>query len=95
MRTAKLSHQQQQEPGFGKYIERMHRPGHRTEAMIRGKGIPVWAIAAYVLDLGLTSEEVVADWEGDITVDEIEAAMRYYRAHPEEIERRRERRVGN
>jgi uncharacterized protein (DUF433 family) len=56
---------------------------------VKGKGIPVWAIAAYVLDLDLSYEEVVSDWEGEISVDEVNAAMEYYRAHPEEIEEKR------
>ncbi|GAF91461.1 unnamed protein product, partial [marine sediment metagenome] len=40
-------------------------------------------------DLDLSYEEVVSDWEGEISVDEVNAAMEYYRAHPEEIEEKR------
>jgi len=78
-----------QKRGFETFIERIDKPGYRSDPMIKGKGIPIWAIAAYVLDLGLSSEEVVADWEGEISVEEVEAAMEYYQAHPEEIEQKR------
>jgi len=76
-------------PSFEAYIERINKPGYRSEPVVKGKGIPVWAIAAYVLDLDLSYEEVVSDWEGEISVDEVNAAMEYYRAHPEEIEEKR------
>lgn len=76
-------------PSFAAYIEQINKPGYRSEPVVKGKGIPVWAIAAYVLDLDLSYEEVVSDWEGEISVEEVEAAMEYYQAHPEEIEEKR------
>jgi uncharacterized protein (DUF433 family) len=76
-------------PSFETYIEWIDKPGYRSEPVVKGKGIPVWAIAAYVLDLDLSYEEVVSDWEGEISVDEVKAAMEYYQAHPEEVEEKR------
>lgn len=76
-------------PSFETYIEWINKPGYRSEPVVKGKGIPVWAIAAYVLDLDLPYEEVVSDWEGEISVDEVKAAMEYYQAHPEEVEEKR------
>ena len=76
-------------PTYERLIERIDRVGYRTDPVLKGKGIPVWAIVAYVLDLDLSYEEVVSDWEGEISVDEVKAAMEYYQAHPEEIEQKR------
>ena len=77
------------QPSFEKFIERVDKPGYRWEPILKGKGIPVWAIAAYVLDLDLSYEEVVSDWGGEISVDEVKATKEYYQAHPEEIEQKR------
>ena len=74
---------------YERVIERIDRVGYRTDPVLKGKGIPVWAIVAYVLDLDLSYQEVVSDWEGEISVDEVKAAMEYYQAHPEEIEQKR------
>lgn len=76
-------------PSFETYIEWINKPGYRSEPVVKGKGIPAWAIAAYVLDLDLSYEEVVSDWEGEISVDEVKAAMEYYQAHPKEVEEKR------
>lgn len=76
-------------PTYERLIERIDRVGYRIDPVLKGKGIPVWAIAAYVLDLDLSYEEVMSDWGGEISVDEIKAAMEYYQAHPEEIEQKR------
>lgn len=76
-------------PSFEAYIEQINKPGYRSEPVVKGKGIPVWAIVAYVLDLDLSYEEVVSDWEGEISVDEVKAAMEYYQAHPEKVEEKR------
>jgi uncharacterized protein (DUF433 family) len=80
-KTAKQNHD--------RFIEKINKPGYRTEAVIRGKGIPVWAIVAYVLDLNLPYQQIIDDWGGEITADEINSAMEYYRQNPEEIEQKR------
>jgi len=84
-----ILHAQLPQQSFERLIERIDKSGYRSEPTIRGKGIPVWAVASYVLDLGLSFEEVVADWEGEISVDEVKASMEYCQAHPEEIEQKR------
>ena len=85
-----ISRAKPSESSLEAYIEWIDRPGYRSEPVVKGKGIPVWAIAAYVLDLELSYEEVVSDWEGEISADEVKAAMEYYQAHPEEIEEKRQ-----
>lgn len=55
------------------------------EPMIRGKYVPVSVIVA-LIQYGQTPEEIVTDYEGDLTLAEIYDALSYYYSHQAEIE---------
>ena len=55
----------------------------RQEPVIRGKGVPVWAIVSYVDAYGLTPEEASELWNRYITPNEVRSALVYWRSHPE------------
>ena len=61
-------------------------PGKRHEPVIKGKGVPIWPLVAYVQKRGLTPEQVSQIWNGFITSDEVLAALKYQREHPNVVE---------
>ena len=55
------------------------------DACIRGHRIPVWSLVAY-RQLGLSDAQILEAIEG-ISMDDLQAAWRYYEANRAEIER--------
>ena len=54
--------------------------------VIRGTRFPVRSVAIYVLRLGMTPEEMVAEWK-HLTLAQIHGALAYYYDHRAEIDR--------
>lgn len=72
------------------YVEIPTGPGRRHEPVIKGKGVPIWVLVAYVEKRDLTPDEVSQLWNGYITTDEVVAALLYKKEHPEAVEDRLE-----
>jgi len=58
----------------------------RHEPVIKGKGVPVWALVSYVITRQMTPKQISDLWEGFITEQEVEAAIDYWRAKPEAVQ---------
>lgn len=67
------------------YVEIPHGPRMRQEPVIKGKGTPVWVLYMYHTKLGLTPEQISERWLGQITPEEVRAAIQYGQAHPDEV----------
>jgi len=72
------------------YVEIPTDPGRRHEPIVKGKGVPIWSLIAYVEKRELTPDEVSKLWNGYITTDEVIAALLYKKEHPEAVEDRLE-----
>lgn len=75
------------------HVER--RPGVcGGEPVIRGTRFSVRSVVGYILHLGMTPEEMVAQWK-HVTLGQIHGALAYYYDHRKEIdaEIRRTRRM--
>ena len=67
------------------HVER--RPGVQGGIpVIRGTRFPVRSVAVYVLRLGMTPEEMVAQWK-HLTLAQIHGALAYYYDHRAEVDR--------
>jgi uncharacterized protein (DUF433 family) len=71
---------------FEDYIEIPEDLGRRHEPVIRGKGVSIWAVLAYVNRRGLTPEQVSEQWSGYVTPEEVRAAIFYQREFPELVD---------
>lgn len=71
---------------YEKYIEVTTKPGTRGEPVIRGKGFPVWSIVGYYLATGGKTQTMIEDYGGELTIEEIDAAMAYYKQHQDVID---------
>jgi uncharacterized protein (DUF433 family) len=62
--------------------------------VIRGTRFPVRSVVTYVLHLGMTPEEMVAQWK-HLTLGQVHGALAYYYDHRREIDAdiRRNRRM--
>jgi uncharacterized protein (DUF433 family) len=67
------------------YVER-RRGVQGGIPVIRGTRFPVRSVAVYVLRLGMTPEEMVAEWK-NLTLAQVHGALAYYYAHKAEIDR--------
>jgi uncharacterized protein (DUF433 family) len=67
------------------YVEIPDAAGMRHEPVIRGKGVPVWSIVAYVKRRGLSAEQVSREWAGYITPAEVRAAVLYEEKFPDRV----------
>jgi uncharacterized protein (DUF433 family) len=63
-----------------------YRPGP-AEARLRRSGVHVWAIIGYYL-LGAAGDKQVVKRDYELTEQEVEAALAYYRRHRAEIDGR-------
>ena len=72
-------------PDPQKYID---EEGRRAEPVIRNKGFPVWSVVGYYLACQEDKQKVLAAYEGELTAGELDAALTYYKAHREEIDRK-------
>jgi uncharacterized protein (DUF433 family) len=68
------------------FIEIPTGPGMRNEPVIRGKYVPVWVLWAYATHHGMTPEQISKLWLGEISEQEVTAALQYAEAHPDLIE---------
>ncbi len=68
-----------------KYVEIPRGPQKRQEPVIRDKGTPIWVLVAYHVQHGMTPEQISELWLGEITPDEVRAALRYGEAHPDQV----------
>ena len=57
-------------------------PYRRNEPVITRTGTPVWAVVGYCLRACKGSVELAAK-DYDLTQEEVQAALAYYRRHPE------------
>ncbi|HHH41401.1 MAG TPA: DUF433 domain-containing protein [Chloroflexi bacterium] len=55
------------------------------EAVIEGTRIAVWHIVGYYYKVGMSVEEILADWDA-LTPAQVFDALAYYHDHREEIE---------
>ncbi|HET8629072.1 MAG TPA: hypothetical protein VFL91_16745 [Thermomicrobiales bacterium] len=71
---------------IARWVERNpHRPGI-AEARVVGYGVPVWALAGYLLMVEGDAERVAGDY--DLPRDAVAAALAYYRRHQAVIDAR-------
>ncbi|MBM4080511.1 MAG: DUF433 domain-containing protein [Planctomycetes bacterium] len=59
------------------------------EAIIEGTRIAVWHVAGYYYKVGMSVEEILAEWDY-LTPAQVFSALAYYHDHKEEIDRVRE-----
>ncbi len=60
------------------------------EAIIEGTRIAVWHVVGYYYKVGMSVEEIVADWDY-LTPAQVFSALAYYHDNKDEIERARQR----
>jgi uncharacterized protein (DUF433 family) len=60
------------------------------EAIIDGTRMAVWHIVGYYYKVGMSVEEILADWD-DLTPAQVFSALAYYHDNKEEVDRVRER----
>ena len=68
-----------------KYIDEQAKPG--TPAL-RDSGYPVWSIVGYFRLCRGDKERMLEDYGESLTAEELEAALAYYWAYPEDIDRK-------
>ena len=79
-----MSTQQNYEQHWRKYIDEHSR----SEAVIRDKGYSVWSLVGHLRTYRGDKEQVLAGYRGDLTGEELEAALAYYWAKPDAIDRK-------
>ena len=83
----KNGREDQEQPWWHRYID---ENSGRSVAVIRDKGMSVWSlIGKYRLHRG-DGERVLAAWHGELTAEELEAALAYYWANPYAIDEKLE-----
>ena len=60
----------------------------RSVPVIRDKGFSVWSVVGYFRVCGGDTEQVLADYGGYLTIEELDAALSYYWAKPDAIDRK-------
>ena len=84
--SEKIGREAQERPWWRKYIDEESR----SVAVIRDKGMSVWSlIGQYRLHRG-DGERVLAAWRGELTAEELEAALAYYWSKPWAIDEKLE-----
>ena len=77
-----MSTQQNGEQPWRNYIEEYSR----SEAVIRDKGYSVWSLVGHLRTYRGDKEQVLAGYRGDLTAEELDAALAYYWAKPYSID---------
>ena len=77
--------QQNKEQPWHKYIDEESR---RSEAVIRNKGMSVWSVVGRYRVYKGDEKQTLAVYHGDLSADELEAALSYYWANPYDIDRK-------
>ena len=78
------THQNDEQP-WHKYIDEHSR---RNEAVIRNKGMSVWSVVGRYRVYKGDKKKTLSVYHGDLGADELEAALSYYWANPETIDRK-------
>lgn len=76
-----------QEPSsdlFGYFVETPVGAAKRHEPVIKGKGVPVWALAAY--SKRISPDEISKLWLGRITPFEVKMGLLYAQLYPDRVE---------
>jgi uncharacterized protein (DUF433 family) len=76
---------QRQEEHWRQYIEEYSR---RTVPIIRDKGFSVWSLVGYYRVCAGDKQQVLADYRGYLTGEELDAALAYYKEFPDDIDRK-------
>ena len=79
-----MTAQQNVEQPWLKYIDEESR----NIAIIRDKGMSVWSLVRYLRVCKGDKERVLAGYDGELTSEELEAALAYYWAKPYDIDRK-------
>ena len=65
-------------PAWREYIDEESR----NVAVIRDKGMPVWSLVRYFRIHQGNKQRVLSAYRGDLSREELDAALSYYRAKP-------------
>ena len=76
--SSEKSRPEKGEPSWRKYIDEESR----SVALIRDKGWSVWSLVRYYRIHRGDKERVLAAYHGDLTAEELDAALAYYWANP-------------
>ena len=79
-----MSTQRNGEQPWLKYIDEESR----NIAIIRDRGMSVWSLVRHFRVYKGDKERVLAGYDGELTSEELEAALSYYWANPEDIDRK-------
>lgn len=71
---------------IGRYLEMAPRRPSPAEALLRNSGVPIWALVGHYLAVDRDRYVVAHDY--DISLDEVAAAVAYYRRHRQVIDTR-------
>ena len=82
-----MAPQQDREHSWQKYID---EDSPRNVPVLRGKGYSVWSVVRSYVSCGSNTEWTLADYGGELTIEELEAVLAYYNARPEDIDRKLE-----
>ena len=74
-------------PSWQKYID---EHSGRSVAIIRDKGMSVWSLIRYYRLYQGDGERLLAAWHGELTAEELEAALAYYWSKPYAIDEKLE-----
>lgn len=81
------SRTESQAPSWQKYID---EHSGRSAAIIRDKGMSVWSLIRYYRLYRGDGERLLAAWHGELTAEELEAALAYYWSKPYAIDEKLE-----
>ena len=73
----------QERPWWHKYID---EHAARDVAVIRDKGMPVWSLIGHYRLYQGDGERMLDAWQGELTTEELEAALAYYWSKPYAID---------
>ena len=77
----------QEQPWWHKHID---EDSGRGVAVIRGKGMPVWSLIGHYRLYQGDAERLLSSWRGELTAEELEAALAYYWAKPYAVDEKLE-----
>ena len=76
---------QHKDKSWQKYID-LNSP--RSVPIIRDKGMSVWSVIGYYRVYEEDREQLLATYCGELTEEELDAALAYYQDYPEGIDRK-------
>lgn len=87
MSDEKSSPESQGPPWWREYID---EHSARSVAVIRDKGVSVWSLISRYRHYRGDGERLLSSWRGELTTNELEAALAYYWANPVGIDEKLE-----